>query len=99
MEIEILISAFSHNIGFGFSSEEDKAGLIDLESRKRKILLDREHEARHKTRAICLICGDDNTPFFHKFANQRKHTNSIWKIQDDRGVMVEGFEAIAGAGP
>ena len=46
VEIEILISAFSHKIGFGFSSEEDKAGLIDLESRKRKILLDREHEAR-----------------------------------------------------
>ena len=98
VEIEILISAFSHKIGFGFSSDEDKDGLIDLESRKRKILLDREHEARQKSRAIWLMCGDDNTSFFHKFANQRKNANSIWKIKDDRGDMVEGFEAIAGAG-
>ena len=35
--------------------------------------------------------------FFHKFANQRKNTNSIWKIKDDRGNMVEGFEDIVGA--
>ena len=71
VEIEILISAFANKIGFGFSSEEDKAGLIDLESRKRKILLDREHEARQKSKDIWLICGDDNTPFFNKFTNHR----------------------------
>ena len=52
VEIEILLTVFSHKIGFGFSSEEDKASLIELESRKRKILLDREHEARQKSRAI-----------------------------------------------
>ena len=98
VEIEILLTVFSHKINFGFSSEEDKASLIDLESRKRKILLDCEHEARQKTRAIWLLCGDDNTPFFQKFANQRKNVNSIWKIKDDRGSMVEGFDAIAGAG-
>ena len=72
--------------------------MIDLESRKRKILLDREHEARQKSRAIWLLCGDDNTPFFHKFANQRKNVNSIWKISNDGGSMVEGFDAIVGAG-
>ena len=44
-----------------------------------------------------MLCGDDNTPFFHKFANQRKNVNSIWKIRDDGGSMVEGFDAIAGA--
>ena len=46
VEFEILIIVFSHKFGFGFSSDEDKAALIDLESRKRKILLDREHEVR-----------------------------------------------------
>ena len=69
-----------------------------LESRRRKILLDRENEARQKSRAIWLLCGDDNTPFFHKFANHRKFANSIWKIADDRGNIVEGFESIAGVG-
>ena len=40
VEIEIMLSVFSHKCGFGFSSEEDKAVLIDSESCKRKILLD-----------------------------------------------------------
>ena len=44
-----------------------------------------------------MLCSDDNTPFFHKYANHRKFINSIWKIADDRGNIVEGFESIAGA--
>ena len=36
--------------------------------------------------------------FFHKFANERKNVNSIWKMKDDRGSMVEGFDVVAGAG-
>ena len=60
--------------------------------------MDHENEARQKSRATWLICGDDNTPFVHKFANHRKNVNSIWKIRDDGGNMVEGFEAVAGAG-
>ena len=60
--------------------------------------MDRENEARQKSRAIWLLCGDENTPFFHKFANHRKFINSIWKIVDDGGNVVEGFESIAGAG-
>ena len=44
-----------------------------------------------------MLCGDDNTPFFHKYAHHRKFINSIWKIADDRGNIVEGFESIAGA--
>ena len=32
VEIEILLTIFSHKIGFGFSSDEDKVALIDLES-------------------------------------------------------------------
>ena len=92
------LANFFNKVGFGFSAAEDKASLLVLESRKRKILLDRENEARHKSRATWIICGDDNTPFFHKFANHRKNVNSIWKIRNDGGNMVEGYEAIAGDG-
>ena len=66
IEIEFLLEAACSKCGFGFSTDEDKASLYELESRKRKILLDREKEARQKSRAIWLLCGDDNTPFFHK---------------------------------
>ena len=71
--------------------------MIELESQKRKILLDRENEARQKSRATWILCGDDNTPFFHKYANHRKNVNSIWNIRDDGGNLVEGFEAIVRA--
>ena len=40
-----------------------------------------------------MICGDDNTPFFHKFVAHRKNINTIWKIQDYSGNLVEGAEA------
>ena len=62
VEIEILLEEACTKMGFGYSSEEDKESLVVLESRKRNILLDRENEARQKSRAIWLLCGDDNTP-------------------------------------
>ena len=77
MDIELTLAESFNKVGFGFSSEEDKASLIDLESHKSKILLDRENEARQNSRVTWLICGDDNTPFFHKYANHRKNVNSI----------------------
>ena len=96
IEIELLLGNAYFNVGFGYTTEADKDSLYALEARRRNILLDREKEARHKSRAIWLLYGDDNTPFFHKFANNRKFVNTIWKIADDRGNIVEGFEYIAG---
>ena len=98
VDIELLLDESFNKVGFVFSSKEDKASLVELESRKRKILLDRETEARQKSRNTWLLCGDDNTPLFHKYANHRKNINSIWKIVDDRGNLVEGFDSIAGVG-
>ena len=42
MDIETLMAESLHKMGFGFASEEDKSSLVDLESCKRKILLERE---------------------------------------------------------
>ena len=77
VDIELLLVESFNKMGFGFSSMEDKSSLVELESHKRKILLDRENEARQKSRAIWILCGDDNNPFLHKFANHRKNINSI----------------------
>ena len=68
-----------------------------MKARKRLILLDRENVARQKSWALWLICGDDNTSFFHKYANHRKNINSYCKILDDGCNLVEGFDSIAGA--
>ena len=51
MDIGLLLAESFNKVGFGFSFEEDKASLIELESRKRKIFLDCENEARQKSRA------------------------------------------------
>ena len=72
--------------------------LIEIESRKRSILIYWEKEAHKKSRALWLICGDDNTPFFHKFDAHRKSLNTIWKLHDDSSNLVEGSEAIVEVG-
>ena len=45
-KIKLMLAIISHQNGFGFLSEADKVVLIDLEACKRKILLEKEHEAR-----------------------------------------------------
>jgi len=97
VDIEFELKRF-YDRHLGFSSMADKDLLIEIESRKNSILVFREKEARQKSRALWLSCGDDNTPFFHKFAAHRKCRNSIWKLFDDSGNLVEGSEAIAEAG-
>ena len=63
VDIEFLLADF-HKLGIEFASEVVKTSLVDLESRKRKFLLDHEKEARLKSRALWILCGDENTPFF-----------------------------------
>ena len=38
VDIEVLLVAYVHSLGFGFFTVEDKVSLTDLESKKRKIL-------------------------------------------------------------
>ena len=98
VDIENDMKSFFDRATNGFTSEEDKLSLVELESRKRAILCFREKEARQKSRALWLLRGDENTHFFHKFSAHRKNLNTIWKIHDDSGDLVEGVEAIAEAG-
>ena len=98
VDIELLLAESFNKLGFGFASDSDKLYLVELESKKRNILGVHEQEAKQKIRALWLLCGDDNTPFFHKYSNYRKDINSLWKIANDEGKVVEGFESIACAG-
>ncbi|KAK5845874.1 hypothetical protein PVK06_002115 [Gossypium arboreum] len=47
-----------------------------------------------RARANWLRIGDRNTAFFHNFASQRKKKNLIKKLEDRRGGLVEGDNAI-----
>lgn len=43
---------------------------------------------RLKSRATWVKCGDNNSIFFHNFANERRVTNSIWDLEKDQGHVI-----------
>ena len=59
---------------------------------------DREELWQLKSRAIWLSSGDENTKFFHAYAKGRKSQNTIWELQDDRGVKDSSFEDLSSMG-
>ena len=83
--------------GGGFSSLDSKEVLTRLEGRRISLLLEKEEAWRLKSRALGLECGDDNTKFFHAYAQGRKAANTIWSLQDEEGIHVD-FEAKARCG-
>jgi len=75
-EIDVI---FNKKLGNIFCVE-DNMNLESLESRKNHILLLKEEERRLKSKAICIKSDDNNSWFFHIFANQRRISNSIWDL-------------------
>lgn len=46
--------------------------------------------------AIWLLEGDDNTKFFHKFANGKKDVNTIWQLNNENGIPLSSFRQLSG---
>ena len=63
VDIEVLLAKSFDKPFCGFSTEADNFFLVEIESKKRKILCESEQEAKLESRALWLLCGDDNTPF------------------------------------
>jgi hypothetical protein len=59
--------------------------LKDLEEKKHEWLDKEEHIWRLKSRALWLKAGNNNTKYFHQFANFRKNTNTISDIKNAKG--------------
>jgi hypothetical protein len=51
-----------------------------------------------RSRAIWIQAGDDNSKFFHSYANNRKVSNTIWKLPTPAGDMADSFNKIARLG-
>jgi hypothetical protein len=51
-----------------------------------------------KSRALWLKAGNNNTKYFHQFANFRKNTNTISDIKNAKGRTVSSFQEKAEAG-
>jgi hypothetical protein len=58
--------------GFGYFTEEHKSKVKLIEDKKRKILLEIDKEWRLKRIALWLQDRDENTKFFHRYANCMK---------------------------
>jgi len=48
-----------------------------------------------KSRALWIDCGDNNTRFFHNFANHRRVSNAIWDILDTNGEVVNSQQELS----
>ena len=78
-----------------YSSYQLKLEIMDLESKRKKILAENEEIWGRNSRVIWVQCGDDNTKYFHYFINHRKHVNSIQNMQNEDGVYGFGFEYLS----
>lgn len=82
-EIELEIANLEDNIWGTFPSNELRDRLTELTVKSGNILKGREETWRLQSIAIWLKEGDDNSNFFHKFANGRKVINTIWKLTNE----------------
>jgi hypothetical protein len=64
-----------------------------LDLHRRKILLNKE-EWRMRSMALWLQDGDENTSFFHHFANGWKLSKTMWSIDIIDGSKASSFEDI-----
>lgn len=94
-EAERVIGEFEDSSTGTFSSQENKDQYNNLIAKRAQILKEREESWRLRSRATWLTEGDNNTKFFHKFANGRKAINTIWELKDDRGQPVSSQQNLA----
>jgi hypothetical protein len=62
-----------------------------IENKRNEWLKKKETEWRHKSWALWLQDGDNNTKKNHHFANHRKKLNTIWEIKNEEDVLVSSF--------
>lgn len=73
---------------------ESRAHIRNLENEKQRLLAIEEASWRLKSRVTWLKEGDRNTKFFHRYANGRRESNSIWEIKNEMGSSVVTQEYI-----
>lgn len=75
--IEEEIISLENDLGGDLFSLVRSEKIKDLFARKHKILLQKEETPRQQSCAIWLRVGDDNSKYFHQFANKQRILNSI----------------------
>eukprot|EP00253_Pinus_taeda_P034418 PITA_34418 len=91
------LSQLKH-MGLGFITTADKVHLVELETKKQKILREREETIRLRSRATWLKAGDENTRFFHNYAKGRKVKNTIWSLPTPDGDVADTYPKLSQMG-
>jgi len=68
--------------------------LFKLEEEINNLLVEEEEQWRKRSRALRLKSGDQNSNFFHQFANFRRNRKHIWEVKDDEGTVHFDQEAL-----
>eukprot|EP00253_Pinus_taeda_P004777 PITA_04777 len=95
LEAELAISSFEDSSNGTFLSQEHKDLYSSLVLKRSHIPKEREESWRLRSRAIWLTEGDNNTKFFHKFANGRKAINTIWELHNAQGQLATTQQDLA----
>jgi hypothetical protein len=78
------------NMVGGASLPEAERHLCNMEQERNKLLKVNEELWRQHSRAIWIQSGDQNTKFFHHYANHRRNQKHVWEISDETGYMHTG---------
>jgi len=87
MEVEEFLDSCCNKECFGFLTKNQKDEIKLLEDTNRQILLGRVKEWRIKSKDIWLQVEDEHRKIFHKYANNIKNVNLVWKIEREDGSM------------
>lgn len=86
--VEETIVAYEDITDDTFPMSESKELYISHIKKHSQILEERGESWRLRSRAIWLTEWDDNTKFYHNFANVRKVINTIWALNNEQGHLV-----------
>lgn len=96
-EVETKLDLLYNQEG-GYLSEESRVKLKDLEFLRRKLPDEKKEVWRLKSQALWFEKGDENTKKIHLFANHRKNSNTMWKVEKADGTLDTSLEEIDKAG-
>jgi hypothetical protein len=88
------ISSLLQDTLVGDITLENESLLKSLEQERNRLINENEERWRQRSRAIWIRSGDQNTIFFHNFANFRHNKKYIWEIMDDEGHIHTGQKNI-----
>jgi len=90
LEEEIKVT-LQNSLG-GSRTIEEEIYIKNLEHSRNKYLKENEELWRQRSRAIWIKSGDQNTKFFHNFANYRRNRKFVWEIRYEMGTLHSGQE-------